>query len=276
MSAGLIDKNKKVYPHNTYGHLSSLEKASPVILYVPKKYESSIEAIKKTIHFEKFQYASIDIDKAPVVVIPNRQRTFLFKHIEGENELLAKQTGKDKILVELNFKAFPDENVLMQHFEGIAFDALFNQKQITKNIKRAGLEDAFSSLTNAASDLMMKKSNIVSQLTGSIIALISLTIAQLFVLYQYIKLQIENRSKQITIRSILGQPITVEITKMLALLVGGIILISRFAYLVTKNKTVIMLVLFIYLIEVLILAIFARRVVKHKRVQIMKGDFEIL
>jgi hypothetical protein len=123
---------------------------------------------------------------------------------------------------------------------------------------------------------MMKKSNIVSQLTGSIIALISLMMAQLFVLYQYIKLQIENKSKQITIQSILGQPIIGKIVKTLALLVSGIILMSRFAYLVTKNKTVIMIVLFIYLIEVLILAIFAWRMIKHKRVQIMKGDFEIL
>jgi hypothetical protein len=276
VNEGLIDKNKKLYPHNTYGHLSLLEQASPVILYVPKKYESSIEAIKKIIHFEKFQYTSIDVAKASIVVIPNRQKTFLFRHIEGENELLAKQEGKDKILVELNFAAFPDEDALTQSFDIIAFNTLFNQKQIIQNIKRTGLEDTFSSLTNVSGDMMMKQSNILSQLTGSVIALISLTIAQLFVLYQYIKLQIESKAKQITVLSLLGQSITVKIVQMLALLTGGILLISRLAYLVTKNKTVIAIVLFIYLIETQILAIFAWMEIKHKRVQVMKGDFEIL
>jgi hypothetical protein len=276
VNEGMVAKNKQIYPNNNYGKLSATDKSSPVIIYVPQKHQKSINKIKNIVNFEHFQYTAVNANLAPVIIVPNQQTTFLFKHIEGENELFAGQTEKDKILVQLNFSKFPDDNALTTNFEIIAFDGLFKQKLVKQNLQSAGLEDTFSSLTNAASDVLMKRNTIINRLIGATIALISLTIAQVFVLYQYIKLQIELRSKQITIKNILGKPAIVELIKILALLVGGLAIASEFAYFVTNNKVVIVSVSSMYLIEISLLTVISLLTIKRKRVQIMKGDFEIL
>ncbi|MDR0920994.1 MAG: ABC transporter permease [Lactobacillales bacterium] len=274
VNQGMVEKNKQLYPKNQYGNGNN---ALPVTIYIPEKFLSSTDKIKNILMFEWFQHSSVSSEQFEIVPIPDGQVTFLFRDVEGETELLAEQMKKDAILVQLNFENFPsDDETLNLDYSNISFDSLFNQTKIPQNIKNAELESTFSSLTNASQDVLLKRNKVKSQLTGTIIALVALVFAQLFVLYQYIILQIKNRAKQLAIKSFFGKPVAVEIMKMLAFLIVGIFFASGFAYAETKNIFAIFIVCLMYLIEIVALVFLALWRVKEKRVQILKGDFEFL
>lgn len=272
VNPAVVQKNRKEYPENQWPK----EASKRITVYVPEKYQEQIEDIKKIIYYEWFQYTTIDIEDSDFNSIPNEQKTFLFNYHEN-NDVLAHQEAEGKIIVELDFSLFPSEDeVLNSLYPQVVFDGLFKQEKVLLALKSSGLNQSFSGMTNAAKAIFIKKETLMSQLRGTLIAISVLLIAQFFVIYQYVVTQVRSRGKQIVIRNLLGGNTIFEIFKCLFYLVVGIICISSSLLFYTKNWFIFASLNFLCLTEVSLMISWAFYLIKKKRVQIIKGDFEIL
>ena len=276
VNSGLLLKNKQIYPQNNYGLTTNQPSESPVTIYIPNSYLKDIQQVKQIIAYEWFQYTTITIDNMLFYEIPDRQQTFLFNQTEGQQEVFARQVAQDKILVELNFSEFPNESALLTQYNQVAFDGLFQQGKVKENIAKAGLQKNFSTVTNASKDILLKREKIVSQLSGTIMALLVLSSGQFFVVYHYVTARIKSQARRMVIKNILGNSILTEVGRTLSPLIIGILFVSLVVLVQTTNVLLTASLCGLYFVEISTMTLLALREIKKKRVQIIKGDFEIL
>lgn len=273
VNTGLMNKNKKLYPQNKYGQAP---KESLGVIYIPKSQMAHIDNIRKIINYEHFRYSALKVEDFQIVEIPDGQKTFLFNHKDGPDELLAKQEVVNKILVQINFHNLPADAAFDNYYTVLATKGAFKQKWIKEKISQAGLTH-FSSMTNISEQLLLARENIVSQLTGTITALLMLVLAQFFIIYEYITTRMKQKAKKISLQSLLGASSYLEIFQSLLPLIAGILFVSALTILVMKGSFLVVgLVGVLYAFEITAMSYFALMNVRKNRVQIIKGDFEIL
>lgn len=272
VNTGMIDKNKELYPQNQYGQ-TNMDGLGTI--YIPKSQMANSEVIRQTINYEYFQYAGFKAEDFQIVEIPDGQKTFFFNHKGSQDELFAKQEAVDRILVQINFHKLPEDLAFDGKYDVFAVNGIFKQGLIKEKIDQAGLTN-FSSMTNASEQLLLARETIISQLTGTIIALVMLVLAQFFIIYEYVSTRIKQKAKKVSLQSLLGTSSGMEIFQSLLPLILGIFFVSLLTLLMKGNILVIMLVGFLYAIEIAVMSGFALLQVKKHRVQIIKGDFEIV
>ncbi|EGV06982.1 hypothetical protein HMPREF1042_2164 [Streptococcus constellatus subsp. pharyngis SK1060 = CCUG 46377] len=262
-----------MYPQNKYGQAP---KESLGVIYIPKSQMAHIDNIRKIINYERFRYSALKAEDFQIVEIPDGQKTFLFNHKDGPDELLAKQEVVNKILVQINFHNLPADAAFDNYYTVLATKGAFKQKWIKEKISQAGLTH-FSSMTNISEQLLLARENIVSQLTGTITALLMLVLAQFFIIYEYITTRMKQKAKKISLQSLLGASSYLEIFQSLLPLIAGILFVSALTILVMKGSFLVVgLVGVLYAFEITAMSYFALMNVRKNRVQIIKGDFEIL
>lgn len=177
--------------------------------------------------------------------------------------------------MQINFHKLPEDLAFDGKYDVFAVNGIFKQGLIKEKIDQTGLTN-FSSMTNASEQLLLARETIISQLTGTIIALVMLVLAQFFIIYEYVSTRIKQKAKKISLQSLLGTSSGMEIFQSLLPLILGIFFVSLLTLLMKGNILVIMLVGFLYAIEIAVMSGFALLQVKKYRVQIIKGDFEIV
>lgn len=181
----------------------------------------------------------------------------------------------DAVLVQINFQNLPEDAAFDGKYDVFAVNGIFKQDLIKEKIDQAGLTN-FSSMTNVSEQLLLARENIISQLTGTVIALAMLVLAQFFIIYEYISTRMKQKAKKISLQSLLGTNSGMEIFQSLLPLILGIFFVSLLTILMRGDFVVTILVGFLYIIEISAMSGFAFLQVKKHRVQIIKGDFEIV
>lgn len=271
VNQGFIKKNKQVYPENQYGN-PSIESVG--IIYIPENQLKNVESVRAIVAHEWFQYSSLSASDLLVQPVPSGQKTFLFNHTGDEHELFATQEMTDAILVELNVGYFTEE-ALETAFLNLAHAGIFKQSIIQEKVTSAGLTN-FSGLTNVAEKLLLERNRLNSQLTGSVIALTILFICQLFIMYEYVTTIMKKCAKKLAIYSLLGsQNLQVILRNFLPVLVmNGMSAVV--VWLLTLHPTIVLLVWGMFLFELVTMSLLSYHLVMKKRVQIIKGDFEVV
>lgn len=271
VNQGMIIKNQTIFPHNQYGNGG---KDAAGVIYIPENQMEKLESVKALIDYEWFQYSNIKADQFTIQTVPKGQKNFLFNHKATEKELFAKQEVTDAILVELNFAYF-DNETLDAHFFNIAQDSIYQQEVIQIQTSKVGLTE-FSGLTNVAEKVLLERNRIQSQLIGSLLSLFILSIAQCYIIYEYIVTLLKKNSKKISIYTILGINSVTLLGKILLPLLLSIVISSMSIWLLTNSIVISGIIGLFYLIELTIMSFFAQKSIKIKRLQILKGDFEAI
>ncbi|MGT2800903.1 ABC transporter permease [Streptococcus marmotae] len=271
VNENVILKNKKLYPQNQY---ADHHKNAVGIIYVPHAFMGQLESILALIDFEWFQYSDIKAKDFAIQEVPDRQTNFLFNDKGTEKELFAQQEKSDAILVELHFDRFNDTS-LLHRFSAIASDALFKQEKIQNVVEQSEITD-FSSMTNVSEKLLLERNKIVSQLTGSLVALVILFLAQCFIIYEYVVIIMKRQAKKVAIYNMLAvHPVFLMIRCFVPLLLC--LTLSMVAVRIVTNLTPLALGLSaIYGVVALVIILLSYRSIMKKRIQIIKGDFEII
>lgn len=272
VNTGLVDKNKELNSQNQYGQPNT---DGVGVLYIPSSQMVNIEGIRKLVDYEYFQYSSFKAEDFEIVEVPDGQKTFLFNHKGERDELFAKQEVIDAVLVQINFQNLPEDAAFDGKYDVFAVNGIFKQDLIKEKIDQAGLTN-FSSMTNVSEQLLLARETIISQLTGTVIALAMLVLAQFFIIYEYISTRMKQKAKKISLQSLLGTNSGMEIFQSLLPLILGIFFVSLLTILMRGDFVVTILVGCLYIIEIAAMCGFAFLQVKKHRVQIIKGDFEIV
>lgn len=272
VNKGFMLKNQSLYPANQYG--DGTEEGLGIV-YIPQSQMGKRESILALIDFENFQYTSVTANDFIIREIPDNQKTFLFNHSLSSGELFSKQEVEDAILVELHFTQLPQEAALETLFSNVTVNGIFKEDGLKDKLDGAKLSH-YSAFTNVANYLLLEKDKISSQLLGTIISLIMIAFVQLFVVYEYVITILQNRAKKISILSLLGRSYISEILTTLSPIILGIIIISVLTYYTSHSPIIVNLILIVYLLEILLMSIYALKIIKQKRIQIMKGYFEIV
>lgn len=268
----VIRRNKKLYPRNHYGN----QEQSAITIYIPEKYQKDIEAIQKIIGFEWLQYTTFDENFMSITKVPNGQKTFLFNQTDTPTELIPQQEKTDEILVSLDFKQlFQDKTFLLQA-DQIVLSAFFKQDKVKQKLVSSELSKNFSSMTLVSKNMLEKRARLLSQLQGTVMALVALMLAQLFVLYQYVVTLIQKNVRQISVRSLLGGKVLPFLIRIFSPFFIGTALITCLGYRQFHHLSLFLSLSAFYSVEFILIASIVLIKMKKKRVQIMKGDFEII
>ncbi|MDR0299932.1 MAG: hypothetical protein LBI13_07660 [Streptococcaceae bacterium] len=269
VSSNLIELNKKIYPTNTYPKSSATALAS---IYIPQKFQKQIESIK---HIAAAEISPQDLSNSnfEIIIIPDNQKTFLFHWQDEANQLLPKQSLQNQILVVPHLTNIPDLPPVVSNIIG---GALFDSPSLQKVLRQSPLQADVTAQNYATEAILTHRNKIINQLNGVIFSLVSLIIAQLFVLYEYIANQLRSQAKILSIHYILGKSILSPISRSIFPLILGISISSLLTFLLTGDSTVTLVLFTLYCVEIGILTQLGLKKIKRAYAQILKGDFEII
>lgn len=271
VNQGFMLKNKDIFPNNDYGRPAA---DAAGVIYIPKHMMGDADSILNIVNYEWFQYSSLKANQLVVQEVPNGQKSFLFNHKEDQQDIFAQQEEVDTILVQLNF-SFMTEPSLLTKFGEMAQKSIYRQALIRDRLTQAGLTN-FSSLTNVSNHLILERHKILSQLIGSVIALTVLAIAQCFIIYEYVVSLMKQKAKKISIWSLMGQNSFVLIGRLLLPLALCLLLAIGMMGILTGNRLMVLGIGLLYLGEIVCMSFFAYQAILKHRIQIIKGDFDIL
>ncbi|MCD3441554.1 ABC transporter permease [Streptococcus equi] len=271
VNQGFMLKNKDIFPNNDYGRPAA---DAAGVIYIPKHMMGDADSILNIVNYEWFQYSSLKANQLVVQEVPDGQKSFLFNHKQDQQDIFAQQEEVDTILVQLNF-SFMTEPSLLTKFGEMAQKSIYRQALIRDRLTQAGLTNV-SSLTNVSNHLILERHKILSQLIGSVIALTVLAIAQCFIIYEYIVSLMKQKAKKISVWSLMGQKSFVLIGRLLLPLVLFLLLAIGMMGILTGNSLMVLGIGLLYLGEIVCMSFFAYQAILKHRIQIIKGDFDIL
>ncbi|HEL1092389.1 TPA: ABC transporter permease, partial [Streptococcus equi subsp. zooepidemicus] len=271
VNQGFMLKNKDIFPNNDYGRPAA---DAAGVIYIPKHMMGDADSILNIVNYEWFQYSSLKANQLVVQEDPNGQKSFLFNHKQDQQDIFAQQEEVDTILVQLNF-SFMTEPSLLTKFGEMAQKSIYRQALIRDRLTQAGLTNV-SSLTNVSNHLILERHKILSQLIGSVIALTVLAIAQCFIIYEYIVSLMKQKAKKISVWSLMGQKSFVLIGRLLLPLVLFLLLAIGMMGILTGNRLMVLGIGLLYLGEIVCMSFLAYQAILKHRIQIIKGDFDIL
>ncbi|HEL1164821.1 TPA: ABC transporter permease [Streptococcus equi subsp. zooepidemicus] len=271
VNKGFMLKNKDIFPNNDYGRPAT-DVAG--VIYIPKHMMGDADSILNIVNYEWLQYSSLKANQLVVQEVPNGQKSFLFNHKQDQQDIFAQQEEVDTILVQLNF-SFMTEPSLLTKFGEMAQKSIYRQALIRDRLTQAGLTNV-SSLTNVSNHLILERHKILSQLIGSVIALMVLVIAQCFIIYEYVVSLMKQKAKKISIWSLMGQKSFVLIGRLLLPLVLFLLLAIGMMGILTGNSLMVLGIGLLYLGEIVCMSFLAYQAILKHRIQIIKGDFDIL
>ncbi|HEL1258014.1 TPA: ABC transporter permease [Streptococcus equi subsp. zooepidemicus] len=271
VNQGFMLKNKDIFPNNDYGRPAA---DAVGVIYIPKHMMGDADSILNIVNYEWFQYSSLKANQLVVQEVSDGQKSFLFNHKQDQQDIFAQQEEVDTILVQLNF-SFMTEPSLLTKFGEMAQKSIYRQALIRDRLTQAGLTNV-SSLTNVSNHLILERHKILSQLIGSVIALTVLAIAQCFIIYEYIVSLMKQKAKKISVWSLMGQKSFVLIGRLLLPLVLFLLLAIGMMGILTGNRLMVLGIGLLYLGEIVCMSFFAYQAILKHRIQIIKGDFDIL
>ncbi|HEL0775639.1 TPA: ABC transporter permease [Streptococcus equi subsp. zooepidemicus] len=271
VNQGFMLKNKDIFPNNDYGRPAA---DAAGVIYIPKHMMGDADSILNIVNYEWFQYSSLKANQLVVQEVPNGQKSFLFNHKQDQQDIFAQQEEVDTILVQLNF-SFMTEPSLLTKFGEMAQKSIYRQALIRDRLTQAGLMNV-SGLTNVSNHLILERHKILSQLIGSVIALTVLAIAQCFIIYEYIVSLMKQKAKKISVWSLMGQKSLVLIGRLLLPLALCLFLAIGMMGILTGNSLMVLGIGLLYLGEIVCMSFFAYQAILKHRIQIIKGDFDIL
>ncbi|ASB97316.1 hypothetical protein [Streptococcus equi] len=271
VNQGFMLKNKDIFPNNDYGRPAA---DAVGVIYISKHMMGDADSILNIVNYEWFQYSSLKANQLVVQEVPDGQKSFLFNHKQDQQDIFAQQEEVNTILVQLNF-SFMTEPSLLTKFGEMAQKSIYRQALIRDRLTQAGLTN-FSSLTNVSNHLILERHKILSQLIGSVIALTVLAIAQCFIIYEYIVSLMKQKAKKISVWFLMGQKSLVLIGRLLLPLALCLFLAIGMMGILTGNRLMVLGIGLLYLGEIVCMSFFAYQAILKHRIQIIKGDFDIL
>ncbi|MDR0298644.1 MAG: hypothetical protein LBI13_00940 [Streptococcaceae bacterium] len=281
VSRGFILMNEKLFPKNSFGETNS---SKLITIYIPKSLKKYTQSIENNVIAETFPVVTSGVSSGDfnLSIIPDNQEVFLFDFNPGRTPFMAgnlpKQTARNKILVQVNYKKLSSltDNVagLMGGNTTPYGTALIYKKELLKKLNENNLQNQLVSVDNISADVEQLSKTVTTELQGTIIVMISVILSSLFILWKYLGNLYLRFSKVLVIHSLFGgNEIWQEIKILSPILFGSFISAGISGYL-TGNWFLCAIIFALYVVEILVVVLMNKWHIREKRVQIVKDSLE--
>lgn len=261
----VLTLNRNIHSENSY----PVNTKKAVTVFIPQKYQNKFTEIKFIAMTGLLSIvAEEDIDWK---FVPNDQEVFLFM-LESETSLsLPNSDRKDMVLIDLDWNKLPKNdrtNFLIGNF---TFDALYDTKGLQKKLADHQLIQKVHHFQNVKLSLQSEEIQLNNQFISSILLIHVMVLLQLFIIYDFLNVQVQLHSKQIIIRTINGLGFNWSIFRCFSSLLVTLFftgLICMFWLGSTIAALSLVLLYFIMMMFVYLLTIYK---LKHSKLDILKG-----
>lgn len=260
------------------GYLEKL--AEPVknylyTIYLPEKYTDERENLEKLLDMGEL---SLDktISKFQFITIKNGQETFQFNStIEGQ--AIPEQLQKDQIFVVVNTALLDMTNIVAADLpRALSEQSIFERHGFDGIAKQTDVQKGILDTTNVYQRMSTYVTELFNSLLANAISLVLLFIFQIMIFYKFISLAIRLKAKQFVITALYRPKSKKIFFSILALAFGINIVSSIGVWLLTKELVLILIMLSFLILEMLILMTVSAIKLKKYRVQILKGEVEVV
>lgn len=246
-----------------------------VTLYIPQKYADAKDKILP-VETSNFVESGLKISDFEVKVIPDGFKLFvpLLSEIKDSQSPVTFET--DAIIAQYNSSKIPNNPRVNFGLSNLAQFALYRQSALTKSVESSKVKEDILDYQTPFAILKIYQKETESQIQRSIFAIVTLFIAQIFVLYQFVKLRLEVKMRKIAIGQVLGNNQFLEYLKVFVFVLVSIVLGLAYAFNERVTSHLIALSGLAYVLLAILIITFAAYRLLRKRVNILKGEGEIL
>lgn len=260
------------------GYLGQLSKGSSKSLYtiyLPENYWDEQDNLKKLLAMDTLEKDQL-MNQCQFIPIKRGQETFQFNAtIAGKT--IPEQRRKDQIFVVVNTDLLDMTNIVQADLpRALSESSLFDAAYFDNVAKQTDVQKGILEVTNVYQRMSIYVRELGNSLLANSISLGLLFTFQLIIFYKFISLAINLKAKQLAI-SALYQPRSKKIVLGILGLATSITLLSGLCvWLITGELLYSLGLLSLLVLEILVLLVISTKQLKTYRVQILKGEVEIV
>lgn len=271
--------NEKFLKENQkMGYLGQLSKGSSKSLYtiyLPENHWDEQENLKKLLSMDALSNDKL-MNQFQFIPIKSGQKTFQF-NAKNSDEKIPEQRRKDQIFVVVNTNLLDMTNIIQTDLpRALSENSLFDAEYFDHVAKQTDVKKGILDVTNVYKRMSIYVRELGDSLLANIVSLGLLFIFQLIIFYKFISLAIRLKAKQLAI-SALYQPRSKKIILGILALATSITLLSGLCvWLITGELVDTLGLLSLLASEMVLLLVISVNQLKKYRVQILKGEVEIV
>ncbi|GFH43046.1 ABC transporter permease [Lactococcus hodotermopsidis] len=260
LSQELIEDNATIFTNN-----------KAVTVYIPEKYRASQAEILPPItsHFVDSGLTEEDFE---VKIISNDFKMFVPILSEITNREQLEVIAEDCVIAQYNVKKFPHNTKATWALSDNFQQGLYRQDKLPAAIKNSVVQGEILNFSNAFDILENYQKESTSQMKRAIFTSIALFVAQIVVLFEFVKLRLALKAQKICVSQLFGISPKIDYLKIFCLLVVAIFSGLAFAVYKGANLNMVLLSGTSYLLMVILVMLVAAYQFKKKRLSILKGE----
>lgn len=257
------------------GQLPKVVRESLYTIYLPENYWDEQDNLKNLLGMDTLSNNKLK-NQFQFIPIKSGQETFQFDATSVDNTI-PEQRRKDQIFVVVNTNLLDMTNIIQADLvRALSENSLFDAAYFDHVAKQTDVKKGILDVTNVYQRMSTYVTELGDSLLANIVSLGLLFTFQLIIFYKFISLAIRLKAKQLAI-SALYQPRSKKIILGILRLATSITLLSGLCvWLITGELVYTLGLLSILAVEMVVLLVISVNQLKKNRIQILKGEVEIV
>jgi hypothetical protein len=260
------------------GYLDELPEPSKnhfYTIYLPEKYANEKQRLEKILDSEALTSNEKTSD-SQFVMIKNDSETFQFNSmIEGQK--IPEQLKKDQIFVVVNLDLLNMAEIVAADLpRALSENSIFESHSFDKVAKKTDVQKGILDTTNVYQRMSAYVTELFNSLLANSVSLVLLFIFQIVILYKFISLAIRLKAKQLSITALYNPKSKKIFVLILGLAVGINVMSSACVLMLTQEIRFVLTMMGFLVVESVGLMLIAASNLRKYRVQILKGEVEVL